>query len=130
MFRKKSASTPRESFDGNPPTPPKTNKNNNGSSRNKLTQIQESINRPKEKQHIDDFGVINRPQAAYSGNSREKFGKQHGYGIGEDEFESENQLLYGYCPVSTELQLKIEDVLGIVARVSKELKTRGKLDYM
>lgn len=127
MFRKKTASTPRESFDANPPTPPKKQQNSSSSNKSKsLIQNQESLNHLNQKQHIDDFGVINRPQAAYSGNNKEKFGK--GYGIGVDEFESENQLLYGYCPISTELQLKIEDVLGIVTRVSKELKTRGKLE--
>ncbi|BGP44695.1 hypothetical protein JCM10450v2_000509 [Rhodotorula kratochvilovae] len=78
-------------------------------------------------QHIDDFGrPISQPAFAAAGAGAAPFG--HGYGIGEDadlQQPAEMQLLYGYAPLSTTLELSVIKVDRIVAACADEIRRRG-----
>ncbi|GAA6047802.1 hypothetical protein JCM3770_004650 [Rhodotorula araucariae] len=77
--------------------------------------------------HIDDFGrPISQPAFAASGAGTAPFGR--GYGVGDDQdphLPAEMQLLYGYAPLSTTLELSVVDVDRIVAACAEEIRRRG-----
>lgn len=133
MFRKKVQEQTSNTNSFNLPTPQKKNNNNNNSNSNSssLTQISETglagpTTPPKPpKIYLDDFGrVDSRPPAAFSSHRREDFGKG-GYGIGSDE-EVEHQLIYGYTPLSTQLEFDSATLVSIVSRCTKEIRARGR----
>lgn len=75
--------------------------------------------------HIDDFGrpVAGPAFAAQQGAGGAPFGS--GHGVGDDEPVGEMQLLYGYAPIATTLELSIIKVEKIVAACAVELQRRG-----
>ncbi|GAA5852943.1 hypothetical protein JCM9279_000087 [Rhodotorula babjevae] len=80
--------------------------------------------------HIDDFGrPITQPAfaaAAAGGGGSPRFGE--GYGVGDDlepAQPAEMQLLYGYTPIATTLELSIVKVDKIVATCADEIRRRG-----
>ncbi|GAA5916942.1 hypothetical protein JCM8208_001652 [Rhodotorula glutinis] len=79
--------------------------------------------------HIDDFGrPITQPAfaAAPPGGGSPRFGE--GYGVGDDlepAQPAEMQLLYGYTPIATTLELSIVKVDKVVAACADEIRRRG-----
>ncbi|GJN91519.1 hypothetical protein Rhopal_004542-T1 [Rhodotorula paludigena] len=75
--------------------------------------------------HIDDFGrpVAGPAFVAQQGAGGAPFGS--GHGVGDDEPVGEMQLLYGYAPIATTLELSIIKVEKIVAACAVELQRRG-----
>ncbi|GAA5932504.1 hypothetical protein JCM3775_005938 [Rhodotorula graminis] len=80
--------------------------------------------------HIDDFGrPVTQPAfaaAAAGGGASPRFGD--GYGVGDDldtAQPAEMQLLYGYTPIATTLELSIVKVDKVVAACADEIRRRG-----
>ncbi|GAA6039053.1 hypothetical protein JCM8097_000174 [Rhodosporidiobolus ruineniae] len=78
--------------------------------------------------HVDDFGRPIEPLPAFSAPHNSggiPFGS--GYGVGDD-YDSpaqEMQLLYGYAPLATTMELSVNQVEEIVARCADEIRRRG-----
>ena len=79
--------------------------------------------------HVDDFGrPIDRP--AFSTPQLDRaFG--NGFGVGDDHGEGstppqEMQLLYGYAPLGTQLELGVSTVEDIVKKCAVQIRQRGE----
>lgn len=77
---------------------------------------------------IDDFGrpiTTDRPAFAAQATGSSGFGS--GYGIGEDNEvqPAEMQLLYGYAPIATTVELGIIKVERIVQACAEQIRKRG-----
>ncbi|GAA5827054.1 hypothetical protein JCM11251_002224 [Rhodosporidiobolus azoricus] len=77
--------------------------------------------------HVDDFGrPIDQPLPAFaSAGGGAPFGT--GYGVGDDEGlpPAEMQLLYGYAPLSTTLELSVLQVEDIMRECAEQIRRRG-----
>lgn len=76
---------------------------------------------------IDDFGrpiTTERPAFAAQTTGSSAFG--NGYGVGEDEAPpAEMQLLYGFAPIATTIELGIIKVERIVQACAEQIRKRG-----
>ncbi|GAA5898684.1 hypothetical protein JCM6882_000896 [Rhodosporidiobolus microsporus] len=77
--------------------------------------------------HVDDFGrPIEQPLPAFAASlGAAPFGS--GYGVGEDDGlpAAEMQLLYGYAPIATTLELSVIQVEEIVSQCAEQIRRRG-----
>jgi hypothetical protein len=116
-------SSPSQRGDQSPPLPPKDR-------RASSAQVPSS---DSQRLYVDDFG---RPV----GEDRPAFGRElngagpsrpfgAGYGVGEDEpaAGAEMQLLFGYTPLETTVELPVQRVEELVNKVATEIRTRGEL---
>lgn len=79
---------------------------------------------PQTQLHVDDFGRTIPPQPAFATNGGGvPFGQ--GFGIGEDEIQGEAQLLYGYTPLFTTLELSVVQVEDVVAKCAASIRKSG-----
>lgn len=116
-------SSPSQRGDYSPPLPPKDR-------RASSTQVPSS---EPQRLYVDDFGrpVGDRPAFGRELNGTgppRAFGT--GYGVGDDEPASELQLLFGYTPVETTIELPVQRVEELVNKVATEIRTRGELSSL
>lgn len=104
-----------------PPLPPKDRRASSG-------QI---LSSEPQRLYVDDFGrpVGDRPAFGRELNGTgptRAFG--NGYGVGDDEPASNTELalLFGYTPVATIVELPVQRVEELVAKVATEIRTRGE----
>ncbi|KAK4700314.1 hypothetical protein P7C70_g5934, partial [Phenoliferia sp. Uapishka_3] len=106
-----------------PPPPTKSPKSRKGSI---LGRTKSSTPPPPE--HFDDFG---RPVTAHSKPAFSSLAARapplsfgNGYGVGDDD-EKELLLVYGYMPLATTLELRLDQVDLVVTRCAAEIRERG-----
>lgn len=128
MFRKKSIA---KLFNGNSPSSPKSPEQVSPPLPPKDARYSPYLSSPAPEQQqrytVDDFGrPLDRPAFAKDSEAGAMpFGA--GHGVGDDREAGELQLLFGYAPLETQVELDITRCNEVVQHVSKELRARGEL---
>lgn len=100
LFRKKTL----------PPAPPPKSGTTNSSGSLFSRRAKASPEPPQEAFHVDDFGVPTTRTA---------------FREGDDDSDAGLELMFGYTPIATDVELGISEVGVAVAACSHELRTRG-----
>ncbi|KAI5481457.1 hypothetical protein MNV49_004213 [Pseudohyphozyma bogoriensis] len=114
LFKRRPSKTPLSTVDegGRSSTPSSPSSKKTGSRFGK--RMSSTSDLPK---HVDDWGRSISPVPAFSGGGREPFGS--GFGVGDESEGTELQLIYGYTPLETTMELSISEVDNIVTRYNK-----------